>query len=155
MTSLCFLVDSFPDNCELTLLLNIILGVIESVGPDVTKFKPGDSVFTVRSVTGRCSWDWRLYHFCFYGSCTLWAVTRPTSETARRLISSQHTTMIVHSCNFLIYFKIGIRCSKDMFLLNCASWSVCGFSRKPSYLTLLMLSWYAGKYDVDISCNAI
>ena len=32
---------------------DIIVGVIESVGPDVTKYKPGDSVFTVRSVTGR------------------------------------------------------------------------------------------------------
>ena len=32
---------------------NIIVGVIESVGPDVTKYKPGDSVFAVRSVTGR------------------------------------------------------------------------------------------------------
>ena len=32
---------------------DIIVGVIESVGPDVTKYKPGDSVFTVRSLTGR------------------------------------------------------------------------------------------------------
>ena len=71
MTSLCFLVDYFPDNCEMTLLLNIIVGIVESVGPDVTKYKPGDSVFTVRSVTGRYSWNWRFDHFCFYGSGTL------------------------------------------------------------------------------------
>ena len=50
---------------------DVIVGVIESVGPDVTKYKPGDSVFTVRSVTGRYVLIGGFTTFIFFAHCEL------------------------------------------------------------------------------------